>query len=192
MYTHFVMLICTVKCCALCITESDLFLVHKNRGFLKTELLWKPNFRDGPEAVRFSQIILYKFKKNILMILYLLSKETWNRNQLWRMTSQGMLEHDGSTAPREQPYRSSSSSLVLDIDDIALQPEKIVPLMLRKPDERRKSTQTWKFTEVMFDATQTWREEKVHTDLEIHSGNVWCYANLTRGENQHRLGNSLR
>ena len=59
MYTHFVMLICTVKCCALCITESDLFLVPKNRGFLKTELLWKPNFRDGPEAVRFSQIILY-------------------------------------------------------------------------------------------------------------------------------------
>ena len=47
------------ECCALCITESDLFLVPKNRGFLKTELLWKPNFRDGPEAVRFSQIILY-------------------------------------------------------------------------------------------------------------------------------------
>ena len=31
----------------------------QNRGFLKTELLWKLNFRDGPEAVRFSQIILY-------------------------------------------------------------------------------------------------------------------------------------
>ena len=62
MYTHFVMLICTVKCCALSITESDLFLVPKNRGFLKTELLWKPNFRDGPEAVRFSQIILYMKK----------------------------------------------------------------------------------------------------------------------------------
>ena len=61
MYTHFVMLICTVKCCALCITESDPFLVPKNRGFLKTELLWKPNFRDGPEAVQFSQIILYLF-----------------------------------------------------------------------------------------------------------------------------------
>ena len=39
MYTHFVMLICTMKCCALCIIESDLFLVPKNRGFLKTELL---------------------------------------------------------------------------------------------------------------------------------------------------------
>ena len=49
------------ECCALCITESDLFLVPKNCGFLKTELLWihVPNFRDGPEAVRFSQIILY-------------------------------------------------------------------------------------------------------------------------------------
>ena len=66
MFTHFVMLICTVKCCALCITESDLFLVPKKRGFLKTELLWKPNFRDGPEAVRFSQIILYC--KYILLI----------------------------------------------------------------------------------------------------------------------------
>ena len=50
-----------MHCEVLCLVYycvSDLFLVPKNRGFLKTELLWKPNFRDGPEAVRFSQIIL--------------------------------------------------------------------------------------------------------------------------------------
>ena len=34
----FLTFMCTVKYCALCITESDRFLVAKNRGFLKTEL----------------------------------------------------------------------------------------------------------------------------------------------------------
>ena len=48
---------CKVLC--IVITEPDLVLLPKNHGFLKTELLRKPNFRGGPEAVRFSQIILY-------------------------------------------------------------------------------------------------------------------------------------
>ncbi|KAK3098591.1 hypothetical protein FSP39_021054 [Pinctada imbricata] len=80
--------------------------------------------------------------------LKFMPKEKGKRSQLWRMTSQGMLEHEGSMAPRD-PHRGASStrSLVLDIDDIALQPDKIVPLTLRKPDERRRSTQTWIFTQ---------------------------------------------
>ena len=47
-----------MHCKVLCITESDIVLVPKNLGFLKTELLWKPNFKGGPETIRFSQIIL--------------------------------------------------------------------------------------------------------------------------------------
>lgn len=66
------------------------------------------------------------------------------------MTSQGMLEHEGSMPPRDplKPYSKSHSSLVLDIADIAPQPGKFVPLTLRKPDERRKSTQKWEFINV--------------------------------------------
>ena len=76
------------------------------------------------------------------------------------MTSKGSLEHEGSSAPKEPGRKkassfSSSSSFsslaststvyVLDIKDIALQPTKEMALTLRKPDEKRVSTQTWKF-----------------------------------------------
>lgn len=67
------------------------------------------------------------------------------------MTSSGMLEHEGSVSPREpsKPQSSAPQGPVLDISDIAPQPGRSVPLMLKKPDERRKSTQTWRFTEVV-------------------------------------------
>ncbi|KAK3583966.1 hypothetical protein CHS0354_033760 [Potamilus streckersoni] len=75
-------------------------------------------------------------------------KEAGNRNQLWRMTSSGMLEHEGSMPPSD-PRKStafSQSRMVLDIADLALQPGKPVPLILKKPDDRRKAMQTWNFT----------------------------------------------
>ena len=78
-------------------------------------------------------------------------QEQGKRSQLWRMTSQGMLQHEGSSAPRDPRVKKTSSNdvtYVLDIDDIALRPFVEVPLVLRKPDERRKTTQTWKFMEV--------------------------------------------
>ena len=66
-----------------------------------------------------------------------------------------MLQHEGSSAPQD-PHKSVSSSTaamrsgssvtyVLDIKDIALQPNREVPLTLRKPEERRRSTQIWQF-----------------------------------------------
>uniref|UniRef100_A0A8W8MIY9 Intermembrane lipid transfer protein VPS13-like C-terminal domain-containing protein n=1 Tax=Magallana gigas TaxID=29159 RepID=A0A8W8MIY9_MAGGI len=70
-------------------------------------------------------------------------KEIGNRNQLWRMTSGGMLEHEGSISPRDPHVRSSNptgKSMVLDIDDIVPRPGRIVPLTLRKRDERRNYT----------------------------------------------------
>jgi vacuolar protein sorting-associated protein 13D len=67
------------------------------------------------------------------------------------MTGTGMLEHEGSMVPRD-PRKSSSSSksFVLDTNVIAPQPGKYAPLTLRKPDNRRTSTQIWTFTEVGF------------------------------------------
>ncbi|XP_071113916.1 intermembrane lipid transfer protein VPS13D-like [Haliotis cracherodii] len=77
-------------------------------------------------------------------------QENGKRSQLWRMTSSGMLEHEGSMPPRDPQKKSTttpSPGLVLDIGDIAPQPGRCVPLVLKKPDLRRKSTQTWRFTE---------------------------------------------
>ena len=83
-------------------------------------------------------------------------QEPGKRSQLWRMSSAGMLLHEGSSAPQD-PHKSmlssptsakssrSSAKYVLDINDIALQPSREVPLTLRKPDDRRKSTQIWQF-----------------------------------------------
>ncbi|XP_050720689.1 intermembrane lipid transfer protein VPS13D-like isoform X3 [Eriocheir sinensis] len=77
-------------------------------------------------------------------------KENGRRSQLWRMTSTGKLQHEGSSPPHDPTSRkaaNSSATLVLDIAGCAPQPSEYVPLMLRKPDERRRLTQTWRFTE---------------------------------------------
>lgn len=82
-------------------------------------------------------------------------QEPGKRSQLWRMSSTGMLQHEGSSAPQD-PHKSLTSraasvksaslvTYVLDIKDIALQPNREVPLTLRKPEERRRSTQIWRF-----------------------------------------------
>ncbi|CAE1274656.1 VPS13D [Acanthosepion pharaonis] len=75
-------------------------------------------------------------------------KELGKRSQLWRMTGEGMLENEGS-APPQEPGKVTRNvlGLVLDTSDIAPQPGKCVPLILRKPDERRRATQLWKFTD---------------------------------------------
>uniref|UniRef100_A0A2C9LEM5 UBA domain-containing protein n=1 Tax=Biomphalaria glabrata TaxID=6526 RepID=A0A2C9LEM5_BIOGL len=76
-------------------------------------------------------------------------KENSKRSQLWRMTGSGMLEHEGSTAPRDprNPKSNSEPGLVLDIADMAPRLDNPAPLVLKKPDARRKTTQTWRFTE---------------------------------------------
>ncbi|KAH9492089.1 Vacuolar protein sorting-associated protein 13D [Bulinus truncatus] len=76
-------------------------------------------------------------------------KENSKRSQLWRMTGSGMLEHEGSTAPRDprNPNSNTVPGLVLDISDIAPRLDNPVPLVLKKPDARRKTTQTWRYTQ---------------------------------------------
>nr|XP_033778552.1 vacuolar protein sorting-associated protein 13D isoform X3 [Geotrypetes seraphini] len=77
-------------------------------------------------------------------------KEPGKRSQLWRMSGSGELCHEGSSAPhnpsRPSTSRSADSSLVLDIAGLAAVTDKgYEPLMLRKPDRRRSTTQTWCF-----------------------------------------------
>ena len=88
-------------------------------------------------------------------------KEAGKRSQLWRMTSTGMLVHEGSSPPQDPrttiqktfgdglttlPPLPNTNVLVLDIAGTAVQPNSYTPLMLRKPDDRRQLTQRWKFT----------------------------------------------
>ncbi|XP_029973693.1 vacuolar protein sorting-associated protein 13D, partial [Salarias fasciatus] len=79
-------------------------------------------------------------------------KEPWKRSQLWRMTGAGMLCHEGSSPPQSklaQP-RPLDSSLVLDIAGLAaVSDNSFEPLMLRRPDRRRSTTQTWYFSSGM-------------------------------------------
>ena len=72
------------------------------------------------------------------------------RSQLWRMTSIGMLQHEGSSPPldpKNKKQADQSHILVLDIAGPAVQPDAFVPLMLRKPDPKRSLTQRWRFSE---------------------------------------------
>ncbi|KAK3881484.1 hypothetical protein Pcinc_014068 [Petrolisthes cinctipes] len=77
-------------------------------------------------------------------------KEAGRRSQLWRMTTTGMLQHEGSSPPHDPTSKKPqkrSNILVLDIAGPGPQPNEYVPLMLRKPDDRRSLTQTWRFTD---------------------------------------------
>ncbi|XP_073974267.1 vacuolar protein sorting 13D isoform X3 [Rhodnius prolixus] len=70
-------------------------------------------------------------------------KEQGARSQLWRMTADGQLQHEGSAPPRAR----SDKIMVLDICGPAPQPTQYVGLTLRRPDSRRASTQSWRFTD---------------------------------------------
>ncbi|XP_068514968.1 intermembrane lipid transfer protein VPS13D isoform X3 [Anas acuta] len=76
-------------------------------------------------------------------------KEPGKRSQLWRMSGTGMLCHEGSSVPHNphKPFpRSVESCMILDIAGLAaVTDNRYEPLMLRKPDRRRSTTQTWSF-----------------------------------------------
>ena len=76
-------------------------------------------------------------------------KESGNRSQLWHMTGDGLLIHEGSSPPRELEKTHLMLDLenryVLDIEDCAPRPNYLIPLVLRLPDSRRKNTQSWTF-----------------------------------------------
>uniref|UniRef100_A0A8C2JST0 Vacuolar protein sorting 13 homolog D n=1 Tax=Cyprinus carpio TaxID=7962 RepID=A0A8C2JST0_CYPCA len=79
-------------------------------------------------------------------------KEPGKRSQLWQMMGKGMLCHEGSSPPQSKPSqpRPLSSSLVLDIAGLAaVTDNSYEPLMLRRPDSRRSTTQTWHFSSGM-------------------------------------------
>ncbi|XP_034027547.1 LOW QUALITY PROTEIN: vacuolar protein sorting-associated protein 13D [Thalassophryne amazonica] len=76
-------------------------------------------------------------------------KEPGKRSQLWRMTGTGMLCHEGSSPPQSKlaHARPLDSSLVLDITGLAaVSDNSFEPLMLKRPDPRRSTTQTWYFS----------------------------------------------
>ncbi|XP_069467009.1 intermembrane lipid transfer protein VPS13D [Ambystoma mexicanum] len=102
-----------------------------------------PN-KDGSHA----ELVLDVQPKTLRVILK--KKEPGKRSQLWRMSGSGMLCHEGSSAPHNPNKMSNSrsvdSSLVLDIAGLAaVTDNRFEPLMLRKPDRRRSTTQTWCF-----------------------------------------------
>ncbi|XP_012282695.1 vacuolar protein sorting-associated protein 13D isoform X2 [Orussus abietinus] len=74
-------------------------------------------------------------------------KQYGARSQLWRMTGNGQLQHEGSSPPRDKHSKATDKVLVLDIAGTAPQPFTYCPLALRRPDPRRRSTQTWRFTD---------------------------------------------
>ncbi|XP_026776549.2 intermembrane lipid transfer protein VPS13D isoform X3 [Pangasianodon hypophthalmus] len=75
-------------------------------------------------------------------------KEPGKRSQLWRMSGKGMLCHEGSSPPQSKPAqpRPLEFSMVLDIAGLAaVTDNSYEPLMLKRPDPRRSTTQTWHF-----------------------------------------------
>ncbi|XP_068395015.1 intermembrane lipid transfer protein VPS13D isoform X6 [Eschrichtius robustus] len=101
-------------------------------------------------AITCAELVLDVSPKTQRVILK--KKEPGKRSQLWRMTETGMLAHEGSSAPHNpsKPLaaRSTEGSAILDIAGLAaVTDNRYEPLMLRKPDRRRSTTQTWSFRE---------------------------------------------
>uniref|UniRef100_UPI00398EEC11 intermembrane lipid transfer protein VPS13D isoform X3 n=1 Tax=Pristiophorus japonicus TaxID=55135 RepID=UPI00398EEC11 len=102
----------------------------------------------GKKNIRFAELVLDVAPKTGRVILK--KKEPGKRSQLWRMTGSGMLCHEGSSPPhnpnKPSSSRQSNSGLVLDIAGLAAVTDyRYEPLMLKKPERRRNSTQTWYF-----------------------------------------------
>lgn len=75
-------------------------------------------------------------------------KEPGKRSQLWRMGEKGELCHEGSSPPQSKPAqpRPQECSMVLDVAGLAaVTDNSYEPLMLKRPDRRRSTTQTWHF-----------------------------------------------
>ncbi|KAF6112219.1 vacuolar protein sorting 13-like protein D [Phyllostomus discolor] len=102
------------------------------------------------KAVTCAELVLDVSPKTQRVILK--KKEPGKRSQLWRMTGAGMLAHEGSAVPhnpsRPPAARPTEGSAILDIAGLAaVTDNRYEPLMLRKPDRRRSTTQTWSFRE---------------------------------------------
>ncbi|XP_059608662.1 intermembrane lipid transfer protein Vps13D [Phlebotomus argentipes] len=77
----------------------------------------------------------------------LMKKRPGDRAQLWRMNQDKQLEHEGSSPPTEPGKRATVlQRFVLDLDGPP-RPMSYVNLVVRPIDVRRRSTQTWRFTE---------------------------------------------
>ncbi|RZC42308.1 vacuolar protein sorting-associated protein 13D [Asbolus verrucosus] len=98
-----------------------------------------------PLDVESQELVLDVVKNNQIILN---RKRHGQRSQLWRMTPEGRLQHEGSSPPSHphQPTKSDNI-LVLDIENTAPQPNTYSRLMLRRIDPRRRSTQTWRFTD---------------------------------------------
>ncbi|XP_031235268.1 vacuolar protein sorting-associated protein 13D isoform X5 [Mastomys coucha] len=102
------------------------------------------------KAITCAELVLDVSPKTQRVILK--KKEPGKRSQLWRMTGTGMLAHEGSAVPhnpnKPAATRSIEGSAILDIAGLAaVTDNRYEPLMLRKPDRRRSTTQTWSFHE---------------------------------------------
>lgn len=59
----------------------------------------------------------------------------------------GNFNETGSSPPRDKHSKTPDTIFVLDIAGTAPQPFTYCALALKKPDPRRRSTQTWRFTD---------------------------------------------
>ncbi|XP_073937430.1 intermembrane lipid transfer protein VPS13D isoform X6 [Castor canadensis] len=128
------------------------FEVNKNNSFHINMSLQEGTGRPvaSNKAITCAELVLDVSPKTQRVILK--KKEPGKRSQLWRITGTGMLAHEGSAVPhnpsKPSATRPTEGSAILDIAGLAaVTDNRYEPLMLRKPDRRRSTTQTWSFRE---------------------------------------------
>ena len=137
--------------------ENFIYIVFKNdlkkmnnaeeKSKIRPYLLNSVKFSSASSLMDNNELVLTVVNKNKITIK---RKECSNRSQLWRMTAEGLLVHEGSSPPNEFNVNAAlniANRYVLDIEEIAPQPNRMLALTLSKPDSRRFNSQKWSFTE---------------------------------------------
>ncbi|CAF0969742.1 unnamed protein product [Didymodactylos carnosus] len=111
--------------------------------------------------------------------LLLAQREENKRSQLWRMTSNGLLVHDGSSSPRDWTRRETTNdirqSFVLDVEEVSDSYTSVthmngfMRLTIRRYDSKRTLTQTWRFLDGYLCMGQTQMCVQVFGELKENS-----------------------
>lgn len=133
--------------CSILNNDDTKYLYYENFIYIVfSDSATSTNIAAKNELSNSSQLVLTCVNNKI----YLEEKQSGDRAQLWSLTLDGYLIHEGSSSPRElqtglySPL-DMSNIYVLDIEDAAPRPNHLIQLTLRRPDMRRKNTQKWLF-----------------------------------------------
>uniref|UniRef100_A0A8C4Q045 Vacuolar protein sorting 13 homolog D n=1 Tax=Eptatretus burgeri TaxID=7764 RepID=A0A8C4Q045_EPTBU len=170
-------------------------LYYENYIYVASTHTFSGSYAAGsPVDLSNSELVMDVLPRSATVVLR--RKEAGKRSQLWRLTGDGFLRHEGSSVPEapragqterirsvEARRSGTSPGLVLDITGTVPGHEgSSEPLIIRSPDRRRRATQTWTFKNGQLTCGLTGLVVQVQGGVEgLHEGAQLELAPTRRG-----------